>query len=243
MSTPDSSGNPELRLLEARSTELAALAGGLAHEIRNPLSTIAMNLDLLAEEIEHDESGVHRRLLGRIRKIRGECENLENVLNAFLQFARAGQLTLQPCSLNQLVSEYAAFLEPQAAARNVELRVHVDAELPKIPLDAGLMRQVLANLSRNALEAMPDGGTLELIISSNNRDAVVEVIDTGSGMTPRARERMFDAFFSTRNGGSGLGLSTVRKIVEAHHGTIQCDSEPGRGTRFTISLPLNRQPK
>jgi two-component system, NtrC family, sensor histidine kinase HydH len=119
------------------------------------------------------------------------------------------------------------------------VRPHLDANLPEIPLDIALLRQVLNNLGRNALQAMPDGGTLEFITTVRDHTIVLEVIDTGRGMDHKTRDRMFQAFFSTRSGGSGLGLPTVRRIIEAHGGTIACDSEPGQGTRFTIRLPLH----
>ncbi|MEZ6122398.1 MAG: ATP-binding protein [Planctomycetaceae bacterium] len=230
--------NPDEReRLQAQTTELAALAGGLAHEIRNPLSTIRMNLELLAEDLSELDSGQSRRMLNRVDKLQRECLNLEKVLNEFLQFARAGQLDLQVGSLNEVVDEFLAFLAPQAAEQKVELRPHLDANLPAVRLDRALMRQVLANLARNALQAMPAGGTLEFLTMNRDGNPALEVIDTGEGMAPQVVEKMFQAFFSTRSGGSGLGLPTVRRIIEAHDGRISCESEPGRGTRFTILLP------
>ena len=227
----------ERERLQAQNTELASLAGGLAHEIRNPLSTIRMNLELLAEDLTEEDSGNARRMLNRVEKLQNECLNLEGVLNEFLQFARAGQLDLVECSLNDVVDEYLHFLTPQAEEQNVELRPHLDANLPLANLDTSLMRQVLANLARNALQAMPNGGTLEFLTMVRDSEIALEVIDTGEGMNEKTVVKMFQAFFSTRSGGSGLGLPTVRRIIEAHGGTIACESEPGRGTRFTILLP------
>ncbi len=225
--------------LQARHTELATLAGGLAHEIRNPLSTIGMNLELLAEDLAEDESPRSRRMLRRISSLQNECRSLEEILNAFLQFARAGELHLEADQLNELVRSYVEFLAPQAAGQNVEIRTHLDSDLPLVSLDRSLMRQVLVNLCRNALEAMPDGGSLDLLTRVRNGQAVLEVIDTGRGMDEAVRERMFQAFFSTRSGGSGLGLPTVHRIIEAHHGEIVCESEKGKGTRFSITLPVD----
>ncbi|MGB4739317.1 MAG: ATP-binding protein, partial [Fuerstiella sp.] len=108
---------------------------------------------------------------------------------------------------------------------------------PQVNLDKALMRQVLTNLARNALQAMPQGGTLDFITMSRDNEIALEVIDTGEGMDEKTVSHMFQAFFSTRSGGSGLGLPTVRRIIESHGGTIACESEPGRGTRFTILLP------
>lgn len=228
--------------LRAQNTELATLAGGLAHEIRNPLSTIGMNLELLAEELENDDSLRGRRMRKRIGNLQNECRSLEDILNAFLQFARAGELDLEAASLNEVVSEYVEILEPQTDSLNIRLRPHLDGNLPLVMLDRALLRQALVNLCRNAMEAMPTGGAIDFLTYVRSdpagRDQVVlELIDTGQGMDEKIRERMFQAFFSTRSGGSGLGLPTVRRIIEAHHGTVSCESEPGKGTRFTITLP------
>lgn len=230
----------ERKRLLAENTELATLAGGLAHEIRNPLSTIGMNLELLAEELENDDSQKARRMIRRIGNLQGECRNLEEILNAFLQFARAGELHLADGNLNTIVSDYIDFLEPQANSMEVELRPHLDSDLPVVLLDKSLMRQALVNLCRNAIEAMPDGGSIDLLTRTRGDDVVLEIIDTGKGMDEKTRSQMFQAFFSTRSGGSGLGLATVRRIVEAHHGRISCESEVGKGTRFTITLPAKR---
>ena len=229
----------ERERLQAQNLELATLAGGLAHEIRNPLSTIRMNLELLAEDLEEEESPNGRRMLDRVSKVQSECLNLEGVLNDFLQFSRAGQPDLSPCRLNDEVQSFLTFLEPQAEEQNVELRPLFDANLPAVQLDSKLMRQVLNNLARNALQAMPSGGTLEFLTMHRNGNVVLEVIDTGEGMDEKTVGRMFQAFFSTRSGGSGLGLPTVRRIIEAHGGTIACDSARGSGTRFTITLPAD----
>jgi signal transduction histidine kinase len=227
----------ERERLQAQNTELATLAGGLAHEIRNPLSTIRMNLELLAEDLNELDNGNARRMLNRVEKLQRECLNLEGVLNEFLQFAKAGQLQLTHSSLNNVVDDFMTFLAPEAEEQHVELRAHLDANLPPVRLDTALLKQALSNLARNALQAMPSGGTLEFLTMMRDNEVALEVIDTGEGMTPRTLEHMFQAFFSTRAGGSGLGLPTVRRIIEAHGGTVACDSEPGRGTRFTILLP------
>ena len=176
-------------------------------------------------------------MLGRVAKLQSECLNLEDVLNAFLQFARAGEINQEQCSLNEEVDRFIEFLRPQARNRNVEIHSHLDASLPSVRLDRTLMRQVLSNLARNALQAMPNGGSLEFLTTARDGEIVLQVIDTGEGMSEKTIARMFQAFFSTRSGGSGLGLPTVRRIIEAHGGTISCESEPGHGTRFTILLP------
>lgn len=237
----DAGHNREPSRFEREYVEIASLAGGLAHEIRNPLSTIRMNLELLFEDVQDAKLPAGHRIERKLRTIQRECGHLEEILEAFLQFSRAGELTLEPVDLAEPVREFIDFHRPEAASQRIDVRLHLATGLPRVALDRTLFRQVLANLVRNAQQAMPEGGSLELQAYSRGDDVILEVIDSGCGITPAARERIFDAFFSTKPGGSGLGLPTVRKIVEAHRGTIRCDSEPGRGTRFTITLPAIRE--
>lgn len=227
----------ERRRLQAAYAEIAELAGGLAHEIRNPLSTIHMNLELLVEDLEGGDSARDQRLLRKIRTIQRECSHLDDILNAFLQFARVGELELVDADLNPLVREFIDFYQAEAAEAGVDVSPHLDPDLPRVRLDRALMRQVLLNLALNAQQAMPEGGLIELQTKLTDGEVLLEMIDSGTGVDETTRAKMFQAFYSTKPGGSGLGLPTVRKIVEAHHGTISCESEPGRGTRFTIALP------
>ena len=237
MSADGAFTNAERHRLQAQYAEIAELAGGLAHEIKNPLSTVLLNLELMAEDVDPEESQRDRRLLKKIETVRNECQRLNEILQAFLQFARVGELDLAEADLNAEVEEFIAFYQPQAEEAGIEISPHLAVDLPVVMLDSTLMRQVLLNLALNAQQAMPDGGLLELQTSSRDGEVLLELIDNGVGMNDATRSKMFQAFYSSKPGGSGLGLPTVRKIVEAHGGTISCESEPGRGTRFTISLP------
>ncbi len=225
------------RLL-SQYAEIALLAGGLAHEIRNPLSTITLNLDLLLEDLTAGDSPRERRMLQKVTGLRKQCVHLERLLNDFLQFARVGALETQPADLNALVQEFIDFYQPQAKDQGIEISPHLAVNLPAVSIDVLMFRQVLTNLSRNAQQAMPRGGVLELQTYLRNGQVTLEIIDTGEGMTAETQAKMYDTFYSTKQDGSGLGLPTVRKIVEVHGGAIHCDSEPGRGTRFSISLPV-----
>lgn len=231
----------ERKRLEQQYNEIAVLAGGLAHEIRNPLSTIHMNLELLFEEIKECNDPAAHRMLRKMKTIQDQCENLEEILEAFLQFARAGELHLEEVNLANLVRDFLEFYKPEAEDLGIEVRPHLRSDLPQLKLDVRLVKQVLTNLVRNAQQAMPEGGLLELQTSQRDNHVVLEIIDTGCGMSPQALEKMFQVFFSTKPSGSGLGLPTVRKIVEAHQGTIQCESDLNRGTKFTLSFPVERK--
>ena len=219
--------------------EIASLAGGLAHEIRNPLSTISMNLDLLVEDLSNSEEARDRRMLDKLHTVQSECRHLEEILDAFLQFARVGTLELVPVNLNDLVTSFLDFYRPQADETGIDISPHLEPGLPDIGGDDAVLRQMLMNLCRNAAEAMPDGGRLEIQTSVDGDHVALVVIDNGHEIATAARERMFETFFSTRPSGSGLGLPTVRKIAQAHHGTITCESELGQGTKFTIRFPIN----
>lgn len=217
--------------------QIGELVGGLAHEMKNPLSTINLNLRLLAEDLEryHDEQ--HQRLLRRLTHVRQEADRVRETLDDFLRFA--GKYELQPTAtdLNTLVGELADFFSPQADAAGVVMRTSLSPEPVRCELDPKLIKQAVLNLLINAVQAMTEGGELLLSVRSERSRGVIEVTDTGKGMDEQTRERMFDIYYSTKSGGSGLGLPTTRRIIQEHHGSIQVDSEPGRGTRFTIRLP------
>jgi signal transduction histidine kinase len=225
------------RQLRAQYAEVSQLAGGLAHEIRNPLSTVSLNLDLLAEDFQNPESPRDRRALQRVERLQHEVRRLGDILESFLRFARVQELKLESTDLNVVVDELRDFYEPTAATKGIVIRTYLAADLPRAQIDADLFKQALLNLVLNAEHAMPSGGDLILTTRRDGSWIVLDLIDTGVGMTEDVRARIFDAFFSTRPAGSGLGLPTARKIVEAHGGSLQVQSEPGKGSQFTVRLP------
>jgi signal transduction histidine kinase len=227
------------RRLRERNAEISQLAGGLAHEIRNPLSTLSLNLDLLAEDFQNAESARDRRVLQRVGRLRDGVNRLNDILDNFLRFARIQELRLEPTDLNALVDELRDFYEPQAATQGIVVRVSAAKDLPLVVLDADLFRQALLNLMFNAEHALlPEGGELIMSTRREGKWVVLDVTDTGSGMSHEICSKVFDAFYSTRKGGTGLGLPIARKIVEANDGTISVRSELGKGSQFTIRLPV-----
>jgi len=219
-------------------TEIARLAGALAHEIKNPLSTIRLNMELLAEDLEETQTPAQRRALKRIDLVRGECQRLQDLLDDFLKYATVRHLDLQPTDLNTEIDEALDFFEPEAHEAGVELVRYLDPDLPGVMLDREAFRGALLNLILNAKQAMPEGGQLVARTTSANGNVALYLIDTGCGMNERTAAQMFDAFFSTKPGGSGLGLPTTAKIIEAHGGRIRVQSDVGRGTQFIIELPV-----
>src|SRR5208283_1378165 len=221
---PDPAEHDITRRLRAQNAELSQLAGGLAHEIRNPLSTLSLNLDLLEEDFQGAESPRDRRIQQRVGRLKREVQRLYDVLENFLRFARVQELKFAPTDLNALVEELCDFYEPQASTLGIVVRTCFSPDLPRPVLDAE--------------HAMAEGGELIMTTRRDGRWIVLDVIDTGAGMPEDVQTRIFDPFYSTRPGGSGLGLPTTRKIVEAHGGTIEVDSVPGKGSRFSLRLPV-----
>ena len=223
--------------LQQQYTEIARLAGGLAHEIKNPLSTIRLNMELLAEDVEEIDMPQARRAQRRIGVVQRECRRLEELLNDFLNFARAHNLELQPADVNREIREIAEFFRPQAEESSIEIIEYLSSDLPTVLLDRRSFHRALLNLVLNAQQAMPKGGQLVLRTRSAGNEVFIDLIDTGSGIDPKNIARLYDVFFSTKKGGSGLGLATTRKIIQAHGGRMTVQSEPNLGTQFTITLP------
>ena len=219
-------------------TEIARLAGGLAHEIKNPLSTIRLNMELLAEDLGEVETPRERRALRKVEVVQRECQRLQDLLDDFLNFAKVRNPKLEPDDLNLLVKEVLDFFAPQASEAAIDVVDYLASDLPMVLLDREAFRGALLNLLINAEQSMPDGGQLVVRTSTTGDSVVLDLIDNGCGMDEATREHVFDAFFSTKGSGSGLGLPTARKIVEAHGGRITLQSEPGRGTQFSIRLPM-----
>lgn len=217
--------------------ELAELAGGFIHEIKNHLSTLSLNLQLLAEDFATPETQRERRALTRIQRLQGECARLVDISNDFLRFARINELDLKPASLVGVVEEMIDFFAPTAKQANIEIKPYLPADLPPVNLEVETFKQALLNLMLNAEQAMPGGGELTIQAAVESGWVRLEFIDTGAGMPPQVLAKVFKPFYTTKPAGSGLGLPTTKKIVEAHGGRIEAASEPGRGTKFTVWLP------
>ena len=220
--------------------ELTELAGGFIHEIKNHLSTLGLNLQLLAEDFQEPGSHRERRALSRIQRLQHECQRLVEVSNDFLRFARIKHLDTAPADLGKVIEEMIDFFGPTARTANIEIKPFISADLPPVCLDQEMFKQALLNLLLNAEQAMPQGGELTIQATCEECEppnVCLSLIDTGEGMAADVLAKIFQPFFSTKKGGTGLGLPTTRKIVEAHGGTIAVESEPGRGTKFTIRLP------
>jgi two-component system, NtrC family, sensor histidine kinase HydH len=222
--------------------ELAELAGGFIHEIKNHLSTLGLNLQLLAEDFEHPETQRERRALERIQRLQGECGQLVEVSNDFLRFARVQTLDLTPADLSEVVEEILDFFSPTARQAHIKINSYVPSDLPSVRLDRDMFKQALLNIMLNAEQAMPQGGELTIQASAQGDQVVLNLIDTGKGISADHLAKIFRPFFSTKPGGTGLGLPTTKKIVAAHGGQVRVQSDVGRGTQFSILLPAYANP-
>lgn len=227
---------------------LSRLADGLAHEIKNPLSTMAINLALLQEEWERagnvrnpdkpELTPREERSLKRIRTLQREVQRLEHILEEFLHYARGGEINRAPADMARIVRELLEFVEPEDERARIRHHTDIAVGLPLVLVDEAQIKQAVLNLLVNARQAMPEGGELLVRVRRIGNDVEVSITDTGLGMAEEDVERCFDEYWSTKKGGTGLGLATTKRIIEEHGGTIAVVSEKGRGSSFSIYLPL-----
>jgi signal transduction histidine kinase len=216
---------------------LGTFASGLAHEVRNPLNSIGLQLSLLERRIGRVDSGVGREMSELTRIIREEVHRLDELVGDFLLFSRTDRLKYRPAALGAVVDEVIQLLAPEAKAAGVRLgQTQAGAPLPNLQMDSEKMKQVVINLVRNAIEAMPGGGEVTVEHGVMGGQARLVVRDTGPGL-PEGVD-VFQLFVTTKPKGTGLGLSIVQQIVLQHGGEITAASEAGKGAAFTVSLPL-----
>ncbi len=225
--------------------EMAELAGGLAHELRNPLSTMMVNLKLLAENLQDDSANfddVRRRALLKVDVLRREAERLQTLFDDFLNLATPYNLQRSPCDLNKVVLRLVEFFEPMLKSSGIVLEVSIAGGPLMVNADEKLLSQALLNLVVNAQEAMPQGGTLAISTAREHDHAEIRVADTGMGIADKDRDRVLRPFFSTKSKGTGLGLSITRRIVHEHSGELSFANNQPQGTVFSIRLPLQGPP-
>ncbi len=224
------------RAAQVQSEKLALaglMAARVAHDIRNPLASMKMQAQMLAAELRRRGADG-----AAVSAILHDIQQLESVVRNLIELARPGALRLEPTVFVDIVEEVLQQISPQLAYRKIHVLRDL-AEVPLVPLDAARFRQVLLNVTGNAADAMPDGGTLVVSTRATDNGVVLDIIDDGVGIDPVVRERLFDPFVSTKRDGVGLGLVNAKSVVESHGGTIELMPVPPRGTLARITLPVS----
>lgn len=218
------------------SRKLAALGrlfAGVTHEVKNPLNAMTIHLELLRGKLANGAADVGKH----VDVIGAEIKRLDEVVVNFLKFTRPEELTLEPVDVARMIAHTTRTVEPEAKAKGVVVRADIAEGLPLVNGDASMLGQVFMNLAVNAVQAMPDGGTLRFDARPVGRRVRVDVIDTGQGIPPEHLAKIFDLYFTTKKKGSGIGLSMVYRIIQLHDGEVEVSSTPGAGTQFRIFLP------
>jgi PAS domain S-box-containing protein len=220
-----------------RLAQLAHITKGVAHEVKNPLNSMRIWLENLKASLPEGESMPQKA----VRVLDKEIDRLDTVVKRFLDFTRPPEMHQEETNLKDLLENVLAVEKPLMDRANVKVEAHFAADVPLVLVDRELLKQALMNLILNAVEAMPGGGRLTVSLERHGEMAEIELEDTGRGIAPENSQRVFQLFFTTRPGGSGIGLASAFRTVQLLNGSIDFKSEVGRGTTFRIELPLARQ--
>ena len=220
-----------------RIAALQLLAAGVAHEIGNPLNSLTIHLQLLERRLRKLPEGQQDTLLHPLEVAQEEIKRLDSIVTQFLRAIRPAPLQRAPHDLNSLVRDAADFLAPELKSRNILLELDLAPGLPVLDVDQDQLKQAFFNIIKNASEAMKQGGLLKIRTSSDADWVNVTFADTGGGMTQETMARVFEPYFTTKKGGSGLGLMITQRIIRAHGGEVVLESDPGQGLRLTLRLP------
>jgi signal transduction histidine kinase len=232
-----------------KAAALGRLLAGVAHEVKNPLNAMTIHLELLKQKVGSIKEpivvpaagggGKPLDLAKHVNIISTEIRRLDEVVAGFLKFARPEELKLQPIRLTNVIKDVVMTITPEAHRRRVAIKEECPPSLPDVNADQGMVMQAVLNLAINALQAMPDGGTLRLgCRTTSGRRVELFVEDTGVGIAPENLPRIFDLYFTTKEKGSGIGLSMVFRIVQLHDGEVEVQSTPGGGTKFRLMFPV-----
>lgn len=223
-------------LANERLAAIGKMAAHVTHEIRNPLSSIGLNLELLEEEVARAGGGKEARDL--VSAVEREVGRLELLSEEYLRLARLPSPRMEADDVAHAARELAAFVGPEMERAGCAVKLCVAEDLPPALFDEAQLRQALLNLLRNAREATPGGGPIDVEVRAEGMSVVILVLDRGAGIPEDIRGRVFEPFFSTKGEGTGLGLAITRHIVEAHGGSISCSAREGGGTVFRVALPI-----
>jgi signal transduction histidine kinase len=228
----------ELALSNERLAAIGKMAAHVTHEIRNPLSAMGLNVEMLEEELTQDAGAGRSEVKSLLTAIQREVQRLEYLSEEYLRVARLPEPRMEAEDVSSVVREVVDFARREIEIAGSTIALRAQSPLPPALFDEAQLRQALLNLLRNAREAMPDGGSIDVQVVAEGMSVIIDVDDRGGGIPAEIRARVFDPFFSTKGEGTGLGLAITRHIVEAHGGSIACEPREGGGTRFRIALPI-----
>jgi signal transduction histidine kinase len=216
---------------------IEAVAAGIAHEVRNPLNAVQINLRILEQELTDLVPDREAHVYSVLATISREIASLDHFVSEFLRYARPPRLRVETVHVKALLTDLATFLAPEFGKRNVKLALALDQGPAHVGADNFQLKHAVLNLVLNALQATPAGGSITIATAHEGDQVVIEVRDTGEGIATDKLERVFDVFFTMREGGTGLGLPIARRIIEQHGGTLAIMSQPGQGTTARLVLP------
>lgn len=229
----------EARLRRAESlASLTTLAAGVAHEIKNPLGSIGIHIQLMQRMLAASESVKSDDISGYLDIVNEEVERLNRIVMDFLFAVRPMDINLEDHDLNALLHEIMDFMKYEIEEADVELVEDYQVDIPHILLDDKFIKQAILNIVKNALNALPEGGNLTVSTRCRGDEVVLRIIDDGTGMSEELLNKIFEPYFTTNEFGSGIGLTIVYKIIKEHRGEISVISQEGKGTTFTISFPI-----
>jgi signal transduction histidine kinase len=217
-----------------RLAAISRISAGVAHEVKNPLNAILLHVEVAKAKLSHGDTDV----IPQMEIISREILRLDRVVKTFLDFTRPVELKLTTVPVQKLVDEIVELARPQAEALKIRVSVVQEAEGIEVRVDSDLLKQAMLNIAVNAMQAMPEGGELRFESTAAEDSAEIRISDSGAGIPPKLREKIFTLYFTTKKEGSGIGLAMTFRIVQLHDGTIDFTSEPGKGTTFSIRLPI-----
>lgn len=232
----------KLRQAESSQSEkldaMVTLAAGVAHEIGNPLNSLAIHMQLMEREIRRLPKRNRRKLMDTLEVAKAEVKRLDEIIRRFLGATRPSQPDYREVNINALIESILDFMYFEISGQSIAIEKQYDSRIPPAMMDEAQIKQAFFNIVKNAIQAMPRGGVLR--VSTLLRDSRVEVkfSDNGVGIPKDKLSRVFDPYYTTKQGGSGLGLMVVYKIIKDHAGTVELTSKEGHGTTVSVSLPL-----
>ncbi|MGA8041717.1 MAG: ATP-binding protein, partial [Terracidiphilus sp.] len=220
--------------LSRRMAAIGRLTSGVGHEVKNPINAIVVHLELLKSKLGDADPAASRHL----DVIEAEIHRLDRVVQTLVDFSRPVELQLREHDLRRVIGDVIALATDELATRNVTLKSQMPSNAILAYVDADLMKQAVLNVIENGAQAMTDGGTLRLALEEDRKSAILRIQDEGPGIPDDIREKIFDLYFTTKSEGSGIGLAMTYRILQLHHGSVEVQSEMGRGTEFKMQIPL-----